>query len=109
VTQCFEQDFSRNWRLCFEKDESLLVMDWMIGDAFYVGEALLAECFPIIAPRSPLDALFKDLPVWLVDTSEEVTDEAVLRNEQELKGKEYKWEKLFDWVAGTQRFIRDCV
>jgi hypothetical protein len=42
-----------------------------------------------------LDPLFEDLPVWLVTSWEEVTDEAVLRVEQELKGKEYKWEKVF--------------
>eukprot|EP00578_Thalassiosira_sp_NH16_P024268 CAMPEP_0181100498 /NCGR_PEP_ID=MMETSP1071-20121207/13226_1 /TAXON_ID=35127 /ORGANISM="Thalassiosira sp., Strain NH16" /LENGTH=897 /DNA_ID=CAMNT_0023183233 /DNA_START=126 /DNA_END=2819 /DNA_ORIENTATION=+ len=57
-------------------------------------EALLAGTIPIV-PRSPLDPLFEDLPVWLVDSWEEVTDEAVRRVENELKGKTYKWEKLF--------------
>jgi hypothetical protein len=63
-------------------------------DTHSTWEALLARCIPIV-PRSPLDSMFEDLPVWLVGSWEEVTDEAVLRVEQELKGKEYKWEKFF--------------
>jgi hypothetical protein len=63
-------------------------------DTHSTWEALLAGCIPIV-PRSPLDPMFEDLPVWLVDSWEEVTDEAVLRIEQEFKGKVYKWEKLF--------------
>lgn len=55
---------------------------------------MLAGAIPIV-PRSPLDQMFEDLPVWLVETWEEVTDEAVLRVEKEMKGKMYKWEKLF--------------
>jgi len=57
-------------------------------------EAMLAGSIPIV-PRSPLDPLFEDLPVWLVDSWEEVTDEAVLRIETEMKGRTYNWEKLF--------------
>jgi hypothetical protein len=63
-------------------------------DSHSTWEALLVGCIPIV-PRSPLDPLFEDLPVWLVGSWEEVTDEAVLRIEQELKGKEFKWEKMF--------------
>jgi glycoprotein-N-acetylgalactosamine 3-beta-galactosyltransferase len=69
-------------------------------DTHATWEALLAGCIPIV-PRSPLDSLFEGLPVWLVDSWEEVTDEAALRKEQELKGKAYKWEKVFakGWQA----------
>ncbi len=63
-------------------------------DTHATWEALLAGCIPVV-PRSPSDPLFEDLPVWLVDSWEEVTDEAVLRVEEEFKGKEYNWEKLF--------------
>jgi len=63
-------------------------------DSHSTWEALLAGCIPIV-PRSPLDPLFEGLPVWLVDSWEEVTDEAILRMEIKLKGKEYNWEKLF--------------
>jgi len=57
-------------------------------------EALSAGCIPIV-PKSPLDSLFEDLPVWLVESWDEVTDESVERMHEEMRGKTYKWEKLF--------------
>jgi hypothetical protein len=63
-------------------------------DTHSTWEALQAGCIPIL-PRSPLDPLFTDLPVWLVDSWDEVTDEAVERKDKEFQGKKYNWEKLF--------------
>jgi hypothetical protein len=63
-------------------------------DTHSTWEALLAGCIPIV-PKSPLDSMFEGLPVWLINSWEEVTDEAVLRVAQEFKGKEYNWEKVF--------------
>eukprot|EP00586_Coscinodiscus_wailesii_P015146 CAMPEP_0172507940 /NCGR_PEP_ID=MMETSP1066-20121228/207955_1 /TAXON_ID=671091 /ORGANISM="Coscinodiscus wailesii, Strain CCMP2513" /LENGTH=402 /DNA_ID=CAMNT_0013285703 /DNA_START=182 /DNA_END=1386 /DNA_ORIENTATION=+ len=57
-------------------------------------EALLAGCIPIV-PRSHMDSLYEGLPVWSVYSWEEVTDEAMLRVERELKQKTYKWKKVF--------------
>lgn len=57
-------------------------------------EALMAGCIPIV-PSSPLDPLFEDLPVWLVKSWEEVTDESIKKMDEEMRQKEYKWEKLF--------------
>jgi len=57
-------------------------------------EALASGCIPIV-PKSPLDSLFEDLPVWLVESWDEVTDESVKTMHEEMRGKTYKWEKLF--------------
>jgi hypothetical protein len=70
-------------------------------DTHSTWEALLAGCIPIV-PRSALDPMFEDLPVWLVDSWEEVTAEAVLRHEQEWKVKTFKWEKLFQPSWGIE-------
>jgi len=40
--------------------------------------------------RSPRDSMLEDLPVWLVESWEEITDEAELRVEQKMKGEMYK-------------------
>ena len=65
-------------------------------DAHSTWEAMFAGCIPIV-PRSSLASLYEDLPVWLVDSWEEVTDEAVERVEKEMLAKvdRFKWEKLF--------------
>lgn len=41
--------------------------------------------------------MFEDLPVWLVESWDEVTDKAVKEKIKEFTApeKEYKWEKLF--------------
>lgn len=57
-------------------------------------EALYSGCIPIV-PKSPLDPVFEGLPVWLVDSWEEVTDFSVKKKAKEMQHKKYKWEKLF--------------
>lgn len=65
-------------------------------DSHATWEALLTGCIPIV-PKSALDRLFEDLPVWLVESWDEVTDEAVKQKIKEFTApdKKYKWEKLF--------------
>ena len=45
-------------------------------DTHFMWDALLAGCIPII-PRSALEPMFDDLPVWIVDSWDDVTDKAV--------------------------------
>lgn len=63
-------------------------------DTHATWEALLCGCIPIV-PKSDLDELFEDLPVWLVESWEEVTDEKIPEKEKELRNKLYKWKKIF--------------
>lgn len=65
-------------------------------DTHSTWEALLTGCIPII-PKSDLDPLFEDLPVWLVKSWREVTDAAVKKKIDEFTApqKKYNWKKLF--------------
>jgi len=67
-------------------------------DTHATWEALLCGCIPIV-PHSPLDPLFEDLPVWLVNSWKEVTDLSVKQKIKYFtdKGKTstYNWEKLY--------------
>jgi len=63
-------------------------------DSHATWEALLCGCIPIV-PRSDIDLLFKDLPVWLVDSWDEVTDAAVREKGEYFESSEYKWEKVY--------------
>lgn len=63
-------------------------------DTHATWEALLAGCIPIV-PKSPLDSLFRDLPVWLIDSWSEVTDESVITMADRFMRGSYNWAKLF--------------
>ena len=63
-------------------------------DTHATWEAMLCGCIPIV-PRSDLDRVFDDLPVWLVDSWDEITDASVKEKEEYFLGKTYKWEKLY--------------
>ena len=68
-------------------------------DTHFTWDALLAGCIPIV-PRTALEPMFDDLPVWSVDSWEEVTDAAVEEKAIEMASKSgtYNWDKLFaDW------------
>lgn len=57
-------------------------------------EALLCGCIPIV-PRSDLDPVFENLPVWLVDSWDEVTDESLREKDEYFKNrKDLNWEKI---------------
>lgn len=63
-------------------------------DTHSTWEALLAGCIPI-NPHSPLDPLFENLPVWLVHSWDEVTDDAVKYKTQEMSQRAYDWSLIF--------------
>ena len=64
-------------------------------DTHATWEALMAGCIPIV-PKSPLDPLFEDLPVWLVESWSEVTDESVTKMSGRFRQrKKFNWAKLF--------------
>ena len=59
-------------------------------------EAMQTGCIPIF-PKSVLDSIFEDFPVWLVVGSwEEVTEKAVNRMEKEFRNRTYKFEMMHD-------------
>ncbi|CAJ1945079.1 unnamed protein product [Cylindrotheca closterium] len=65
-------------------------------DTHSTWEALLCGCVPIV-PHSALDPVYEDLPVWLVNSWDEVTDASVKEKEEYFKknANTYKWEKLY--------------
>lgn len=63
-------------------------------DTHATWEALLAGCIPIV-PKSPLDSLFRDLPVWLIDSWSDVTDESIFTMADKFRRSSYNWAKLF--------------
>lgn len=75
-------------------------------DTHTTWEALLAGCIPIV-PRSPLSAIYDLLPVWQVDSWEEVTDEAVAQKSQEFlaKNQVLRWDLAF--ATGWETLLRE--
>ena len=74
-------------------------------DSYFTWDALLSGCIPIV-PHSPFfDSMWEDLPVWVVDSWDEVTDEAVKEKAIEMSTKDYNFEKLFStwWEKEIQR------
>lgn len=74
-------------------------------DSHSTWEALLAGCIPIV-PRSTLDPLYDDLPVWLVSDWAEITTESVIEATNRFqKHQDWNFEKIFaDW---WQRWIHE--
>lgn len=64
-------------------------------------EALLAGCIPIV-PHSPLDPMFEHLPVWLIHSWSEVTDESIPLKAKEMLDRvnDYHWDKVYvsGWI-----------
>ena len=73
-------------------------------DSHATWEALLAGCIPIV-PRSTLDPMFENLPVWLIDDWREVTDEEVEKKYRFFQKNIWNWEKIF--VDGWIKEIMD--
>jgi len=63
-------------------------------DSHSTWEALLAGCIPIV-PHSSLDPMFENLPVWLIDHWNEVTDEEMENKIVFFKKTPWHWEKIF--------------
>ncbi|KAJ3316737.1 hypothetical protein HDV06_002973, partial [Boothiomyces sp. JEL0866] len=62
-------------------------------DSQRIYEALLLGSFPIVE-SSPLDPIYLDLPVLIVDKFEHVTGELLEVTYQKFRGKDWKFEKL---------------
>jgi len=69
-------------------------------------EALLAGCIPIV-PHSPLDPMFDDLPVWLVNDWNEVTEEAMQEKEDYFSNQNWNFEKVF--FTGWKKEIQGTI
>jgi hypothetical protein len=70
-------------------------------------EALVAGCIPIV-PHSPLDPMFEHLPVWLIDSWDEVTDISISLKAKEMvrRVNEYHWDKVY--VSGWIKAMDDA-
>ena len=78
-------------------------------DTHSTWEALLAGCIPI-NPHSPLDPLYDGLPVWLIHSWDEVTDDAVQKKALEMMNpmastSTYDWSLVF--AEGWKRKIHE--
>jgi hypothetical protein len=63
-------------------------------DCIRTWEALVLGCIPIVK-SSPMDPLFEDLPVWLINDWNEVNDVNRLKEKiEEFKNKTFNYEKL---------------
>lgn len=69
-------------------------------DCYRHWEVLAMGAIPVIT-HSPLDVLFQDLPVLIVNDWSEVTQELLVQKYEEMKDKEYAWEKLYAdyWIS----------
>ena len=52
-------------------------------DSHSTWEALMCGCIPIV-PSSPLNKIYKNLPVWIIDDWSEITEESTIKKEVEL-------------------------
>jgi hypothetical protein len=63
-------------------------------DCYRTWEALIVGSYPIVR-RSPIDGLYKDLPVVIVDNWTTVTPEFLEKKYQEFSAKTWNFEKLY--------------
>jgi|SRR5579862_8452414 len=73
-------------------------------DTHRTWESLLMGCYPIV-PSSTLNPLYEDLPVVIINSWEEVTNEFLRECEQKLKEKTWSRDKLYApyWFAKVRR------
>lgn len=71
-------------------------------DCHRTWEALCLGCIPIVK-SSGLDPLFEDLPVWIVNSWKDVTEENMHNKINEFSGKQYDYSKL------TLKYWRDKI
>lgn len=62
-------------------------------DCHRTWEALILGCI-VIVQKSPLDSLYEDLPVLIVDNWEDITQELLHKTIVEFKDKEFNWDKI---------------
>ena len=73
-------------------------------DDFCIWATLLTGAIPIV-PHSPIDSMFRELPVWLIDRWEDVTDSS-MRNMHSMmlaRNNSFNWDKIF--VQGWKQEI----
>jgi hypothetical protein len=73
-------------------------------DCHRMWEALYMGAYPIVKSSS-LDPLYEGLPVIIVNDWNEVTENFLVQKYEEMKGKEFAWEKInadywFKWING---------
>lgn len=75
-------------------------------DAHSTWEALMCGCIPIV-PSSPLNQIYKSLPVWIVEDWTNITDETIFEKEKEFleKVKETDFELIFE--SGLKKYIQN--
>lgn len=75
-------------------------------DAHSTWEALMCGCIPIV-PSSPLNQIYKLLPVWVVQDWNEITNEKILEKEKEYlkKIKANDFELIFE--SGIKKYIQN--
>ena len=75
-------------------------------DAHSTWEALMCGCIPIV-PSSPLNQIYKLLPVWIVDDWTDITDEKIIEKEKDFlkKVKETDFELIFE--SGLTKYIQN--
>jgi len=104
---CHEHDEKMNQTLYFSslKKHTFVASPPGRGlDSHSTWEALLAGCIPIV-PHSTLDPMFKYLPVWLIDSWEEITDNEVKRKRDYFHKNIWNWDKIFidGWIKDNIR------
>jgi len=64
-------------------------------DSHRTWEALLLGCIPIVLYYEPIIPLYENLPVYIVNDWEEITEESLLMKQMEIAAKEYTDVKLY--------------
>jgi hypothetical protein len=92
----FYEPFKATRDVCWKHmiECAFVLSPWGNGlDCHRTWEALCLGCIPIVK-TSGLDALFQDLPVWIVRDWTDVTLESMKQTVEEFKAKSFKYEKL---------------
>lgn len=94
---CFKSDSNKQFDdYLKEMAQSKFVLSPRGGglDCYRTWEALLVGSIPIVK-HSNLDCLYKDLPILIIDSWEDITEEFLNTKYKEIISKNYKIEKLF--------------
>lgn len=75
-------------------------------DAHSTWEALMCGCIPIV-PSSPLNQIYKLLPVWIVEDWKDITDKKIIEKEKEYLNtvKDINFELIFE--TGLEKYIQN--
>lgn len=78
-------------------------------DCFRTWEAILLGSIPIVI-SSPLNELYKDLPILVINDWHEITEEFLCRKYEEITSQNYRVEKLYKqyWIQLLTNIKRNC-